>query len=87
MEGYGTEGDGGNETGKDTGGKETGKATGAKETGGKATESKGTKATGAQDSQETGGTGDKLMGEKEMDNMLPSDTTEGHNSKEGMLRN
>ena len=78
---------GGTEMGKDTGGKETGKATGAKETGRKATESKGTKAAGAQDSQETGGTGDKLMGEKEMDNMLPSDTTEGQNSTEGMLRN
>ena len=50
---------------KETGGTETrAKETGAKETGGKATGAKqmGVKAKGAQDSQDTGGKGDKLMG-------------------------
>ena len=78
----------------DTGGKETGgkamgvremggKAMGARETGGKA---KGKKALGVQDSQETGGKGDMLIGEREMDNMLPGDTTVGQNVTEGIRR-
>lgn len=37
------------------------------------------KATGAQDSQATGAKGDLLMGEREMDNLLPGDPTTGHN--------
>ena len=56
---------------------------GAKETGGKAA---GAKAPGAQCSQETGGKGDMLMGEREMDNMLPGDTTAEQNATEGMRR-
>ena len=54
----------------------------ARETGGEVTEAKGAKAsgvkaTGAQYSEETGGKGDTLRGERDMDNMLPGDTTEG----------
>ena len=49
---------------------------GGKETEGKAKGAKGTKATGAQDSRETGRKGDMLMGEREMDNTLPDDRTE-----------
>ena len=58
-----------------------GKDMGAKETGGKAA---GGKAIGKQDSQETGGKSDMLMGEREMDNMLPGDTTAGCNATEGI---
>ena len=43
-------------------------------------------ATGAQDSQETGGKGDMLIGEREMDNLLPGDTTAGQNVTEGIQR-
>ena len=61
-------------------GKEKGsKEAGAKETGGKDTERKdtGAIASGAQCSQETGGKGDILTGERERDNMLPGDMTYG----------
>ena len=71
---------------KETGTKETGgKATGAREMGGKATGANAPRviATGAQDSQETGGK-DILMGEREMDNMLSGDTTAGLNATEGI---
>ena len=77
---------------KEAGGKEMGgKATGAKEMRGKVTGArekgeKGTKATGAQDSQEMGGKGDVMMGEMEMDNMLPGDMTAGHNATEEIRR-
>ena len=75
---------------KDTGGKETGaKETGGKEMEGKATGAKapgakvpGGKETGAQYRQETGGKGGMLMDEREMDNMLPGDTTAGQNAAE-----
>ena len=81
--------------GKVTGRKETvrketgGKMTGAKETGGKATggNATGVKASAAQDSQETGGKGDMLMDEREINNMLPGDTTAGQNATEGFRRN
>ena len=67
------------ETGRnETGSKETGtKETGAKETVGKDTgwKATGAKAPGAQYSQGTGGKGGMLMCEREMDNMLPVDTT------------
>ena len=70
-----------------------GKVTGRKETcrktmGAKATEGNvtGAKAQGVQDSQETGGKGDMLMGEREMNNMLPSDATPGLNETEGIPR-
>ena len=43
----------------------------------------GTKAPGAQDSQETGGKGDVLMGERKVDNMLPGDTTAGKMRRKG----
>ena len=33
-----------------------------------------------------GGKGDMLMGEREMDNMLPCDKTAGQNATEGILR-
>ena len=46
------------------------KAMGVRETGGKASRGK---VTGAQFSQETGGKGDQLMGERENDNSLPGD--------------
>ena len=73
----------------ETGRKETvrnetgGKTMGMKATGAKAP---GAKAPGAQDSQETGGKGDMLMGEKEVDIMLPDDTTAGQNTTEGIRR-
>ena len=57
--------------------------TGRKETRGTETVRK---ATAAQDNQETGGKRDVLMGEKEMDNLLPSDTTAGQNMMEGNRR-
>ena len=67
---------------KETGGKETGgKETGRKDTGAKAPRPK---APGAQYSQETGGKGDMLMGKREMDNMLPGDTTAVQNATEGI---
>ena len=44
------------------------------------------KATGAQDSQETGEKRDMLMGDREMDNMLLGDTTAGQNATEGIRR-
>ena len=72
---------------KETGEKETGaKETGAKATGGKTTGTKasGAKTPGAQDSQETGGKGDKLVGERETDNILPGYTTAGQNATEGI---
>ena len=74
-----------NETGsKETGTKETGaKETVGKDTGGKAT---GAKAPGAQNSQGKGGKGGMLMREREMDNMLPVDTTAGQNATEGIRR-
>ena len=55
------------ETGtKETGGKEMGvREKGVRETGEKVS---GGKAMGAQVSQETGGKGDRLMGEREIDN-------------------
>ena len=49
-------------------------------------EGTGPKAPGAQYSQETGGKGDMLMGEREMDNTLPGDTTAGQNAAEGIRR-
>ena len=54
--------------------------TGWKDVGGKTT---GAKATGTKDNQDTGGKGDMLMGKKEKDNMLPSDTTAGQTVTEG----
>ena len=51
--------------------------------GGKTT---GANATGTKDNQETGGKGDMLMGMKEMDNMLPSDTAAGQTVTEGNLQ-
>ena len=81
---------GGKVTGrKEAGGKTKGlDETGTKETGGKETDGKatGAKAPGAQYSQETGGKGDMLMGEREMDNMVPGDTTAGQNATEGIRR-
>ena len=81
---------GAKETGeKLTGAKETGgKATGARDMGGKATGAKasGMKATGAQDSQETGGKGNMLVGEREIDNMLPDNTTARQNATGGIRR-
>ena len=73
------------ETGKnETGSKETGtKETGVKETVGKDT---GAKAPGAQNSQEKGGKGGMLMREREMDKMLPVDTTARQNATEGIRR-
>ena len=71
---------------KETGGSERrGKATGSKATAGKeqGTKASGMRATGAQDSQETG-EGDVLVGEKEIDNMLPDDTTAEQNTGEGI---
>ena len=69
--------------GKETGAKETGgKEMGWEEMGGKAT---GAKAPGAQDSRETGGKVDTLMGERKMDNILPGDKTAGQNATEGIL--
>ena len=42
------------------------------------------KATGAQDSQETGGKSDMLIGEREMDYLLPGDMTAGQIATEGI---
>ena len=63
-----------------TGGKETRvKTLGVSETGGK--------AMGAQVSQETGGKGDSLMGEREIDNsLLPGDKAAWQNVTEGIQR-
>ena len=44
------------------------------------------KATGARDNLERGGKADMLTSKNEMDNMLPSDTTAGHNMTEGIRR-
>ncbi|KAI0216655.1 hypothetical protein LSAT2_031353 [Lamellibrachia satsuma] len=67
---------------KETGGKETRvKAMGVRETGGKVSRGK---VTGAQFSQETGGKGDRLMGERENDNSLPGDKAAGQNVMEGI---
>ena len=77
---------------KETGRREMGgKATGGREKGGKESGAKGTmasgvKATGAQDSQKMGRKGDMLISEREMDNMLPGDTTAGQNATEGIQR-
>ena len=46
----------------------------------------GGKATGAKVSQEMGGKGDRLMGERETDNSLPSDKAAGQNVVEGIHR-
>ena len=46
----------------------------------------GGKATGAQVSQEKGGKGDRLMGERETYNSLPGDKTEGQNVMERIHR-
>ena len=46
----------------------------------------GVKTTEEQDSQETGRKGDMLMGEREMDNLLPGDTTAGQNATEDIRR-
>ena len=46
----------------------------------------GGKAMGAQVSQETGGKGDMLTGERETDNKLPSDKAAGQNVMEGIHR-
>ena len=54
-----------------------------RETGGKVS---GGKATGPQVSQETGGKGDRLMGEIETNNSLPGDKTAGQNVMEGIQR-
>ena len=56
---------------------------GVRETGGKVS---GGKATGAQVSQETGGKGDRLMGERETDNSLQSDKAAVENVMEGNHR-
>ena len=71
------------ETGaKETRGTETRvKAMGVRETGGKVS---GGNATGAQFSQETRGKGDRLMGERENDNSLPSEKAAGQNGMEGI---
>ena len=77
---------------KETGGETTGvketrtKVMGVRELGGKAKGMKvsGWKVTLAQDSQETGGKGDRLMGEREIDNSLPGDKTAGQNESEGI---
>ena len=44
------------------------------------------KATGAQESQETGGKADRLMGERKIDNSLPGDKAAGQNVTEGIKR-
>ena len=56
---------------------------GARETKRKAEE---TEATGAQDRQETGEKGDIFIGESEMDNRLPGNTTVGQNATERRKR-
>ena len=57
------------------------KAMGVRETGGKVSRGK---VTGAQFCQETGGKGDRLMGERENDNNLPGDKAAGQNVMEGI---
>ena len=57
------------------------KAMGVRETGGKMS---GGIAKGAQVNQETGGKGDRLMGEREIDNSLPGDKAVGQNVTEGI---
>ena len=76
IEGKGSGGD----SSEGVGGKETiVKAMGVRETGGK--------ATGAQVSQETGGKGEMLMRERELDSSLPpSDKAEGQTVMEGIHR-
>ena len=49
-------------------------------------EGEGGKATGIQDSRETGWKCDMLMGKREMDNLLPGDMTAGQNATEGIQR-
>ena len=44
----------------------------------------GVKVTEAQDSEETGGKDERLMGEREIDNSLPGDKTAGQNVTEGI---
>ena len=67
---------------KETGGKDMRtKVMGVRETGGKVS---GGKATGAQVSQETGGKGDRLTGERETDNSLPCDKVAGEKVMEGI---
>ena len=56
-------------------------AMGLRETGGKVSRGK---VTVAQFSQETGGKGDWLMGERENDNSLPGEKAAGHNVMEGI---
>ena len=56
---------------------------GVRETGGKLS---GGKAMGMQVSQETGGKGNMLTGERETDNRLPSDKAAGQNVIEGIHR-
>ena len=46
----------------------------------------GKRDEGAQYSQEMGGKGDVSVGENEMDNWLPVDTTAGHIATEGVRR-
>ena len=58
-------------------------AMGVRETGGKMS---GGKAMGAQVSQETGGKGNLLTGERKTDNRLPSDKAVGQNVMEGIHR-
>ena len=59
---------------------------GVRETGGnaKGTKVSGGRAMGAQDSHETEGKGDRLMGEREIDNSLSGDKTAGQNVTEGI---
>ena len=57
--------------------------TGVRETGG---EVSGGKATGAQVCLETGGKGDRLMGESVIDNSLAGDKAAGQNVMEGIQR-
>ena len=74
----------GGDSREEDGGKETIiKAMGVREIRGKLS---GGKAMGVQVSQETGGKGDMLMGERETDNRLPSDKAAGQNMMEGIHR-
>ena len=67
---------------KETGGKETRvKAMGVRETGGKVSRGK---VTEVQFCQETGGKGDRLIGERENDNILPGVKAAGQNVMEGI---
>ena len=56
---------------------------GVRETGGKVS---GGKVMGVQVSQEMGGKGNMLTGERELDNRLPSDKAAGQNVMEGFHR-